>query len=112
MSSVIIIGTGPSLTEQKPHIERLQKQGYKLFGVNNTFNDYDEISLVHSEQDIVVQNLKSQGAQFIDDFIYYRGFRGPIKIWETGYPRNTKANEEFLRRSGRYAEFNNLKLVL
>lgn len=37
----IIIGTGPSLTDQKPHIERLQRQGFKLFGVNNTYMDFD-----------------------------------------------------------------------
>lgn len=39
--AAIILGTGPSLLKQKPDIERLQKKGYKLFGVNNTFNDFD-----------------------------------------------------------------------
>lgn len=41
VSKAIILGTGPSLEAQKPDIERLQKQGYKLFGVNNTYMDFD-----------------------------------------------------------------------
>jgi hypothetical protein len=41
MTSGIILGTGPSLALQKPDIERLQKKGFMVFGVNNTFNDFD-----------------------------------------------------------------------
>lgn len=37
----VILGTGPSLSRQKPHIERMQRGGAKIFGVNNTFNDFD-----------------------------------------------------------------------
>jgi len=37
----IVIGTGPSLTGQIDDIKRLQKQGAKLFAVNNVFNDFD-----------------------------------------------------------------------
>lgn len=37
----IILGTGPSLNKQKHDIARLKKKGFKLFGVNNTFNDFD-----------------------------------------------------------------------
>jgi len=41
MTNAIILGTGPSLAKQKPEIERLQKKGFKLFGVNNTYMDFD-----------------------------------------------------------------------
>lgn len=37
----VVLGTGPSLKCEKPDIERLKACGYKLFGVNNTFNDFD-----------------------------------------------------------------------
>lgn len=37
----IVIGTGPSLTESAPTVRKLQEQGVKLFGCNNTFNDFD-----------------------------------------------------------------------
>lgn len=40
--------------------------------------------MVHSEDDFVVANLKSQGAE-IKDFVNYNGFRGPIKIWSVDY---------------------------
>jgi hypothetical protein len=37
----IVIGTGPSLALQIPDIHRLKGRGYLLFGVNNTFRDFD-----------------------------------------------------------------------
>jgi hypothetical protein len=37
----IIIGTGPSLNKQKADILRLANDGYMLFGVNNTYMDFD-----------------------------------------------------------------------
>jgi len=36
----IVLGTGPSLTQSKPDIERLQSQGALVFGVNNTYRDF------------------------------------------------------------------------
>ena len=36
----IIIGTGPSLKEQYADIHRLSNDGFMLFGVNNTFDDF------------------------------------------------------------------------
>lgn len=38
----VILGTGPSLTNQADKIRELRKQGkIRVFGVNNTFNDFD-----------------------------------------------------------------------
>lgn len=37
----IIIGTGPSLNDQAENIKRLASSGFKLFGVNNTYHDFD-----------------------------------------------------------------------
>ena len=52
-------------------------------------------NLAHSEDDIIVKDLKRQGAS-TSEFINYRGFRGPIKIWEINYPSDIQVNEEFL----------------
>lgn len=41
MKPAIIIGTGPSLNKQKADIIRLANDGYMLFGVNNTYMDFD-----------------------------------------------------------------------
>jgi len=52
--------------------------------------------LVHTEDDIIVAQLKAQYANF-SDFVYYGGLRGPIKIWEIKYPENMTVKEEYLR---------------
>jgi hypothetical protein len=62
--------------------------------MNNVFGDYDELTLVHEEYGPVVSSLKAQNSG-IGEFIYYQGFRGPIKVWETGYPADTPVIKEF-----------------
>jgi asparagine N-glycosylation enzyme membrane subunit Stt3 len=51
--------------------------------------------LVHTEEDLVVEDLKKQGFNS-GDFVYYNGIRGPIKIWEINYPSDIKLNETYL----------------
>ena len=57
----------------------------------------DGFNLVHSEDDFIVANLKSQGSD-IKDFVYFDGLRGPIKIWEVDYSAypDIKAKPEYL----------------
>ncbi|MDP4039333.1 MAG: STT3 domain-containing protein [Candidatus Pacearchaeota archaeon] len=57
----------------------------------------EEISFknVHTESDFLISDLREQGLQ-IGDFAYFRGFRGPIKIWEINYPENIDFKEEYL----------------
>ncbi len=52
--------------------------------------------LVHSEDDFLVEQIKSQQQGFSKDIIFYEGLRGPIRIWEIKYPRNMKVNQEYL----------------
>ncbi|MCK5043537.1 hypothetical protein KAR52_00865 [Candidatus Pacearchaeota archaeon] len=52
-------------------------------------------NLAHSEDSLIIENLKQQGVE-IGDFVYYQGFQGPIKIWEISYPSDIKANPEYL----------------
>jgi len=63
-----------------------------LFRENNNY-----FKLVHSEDDFVVDELKSKNA-INSDFIYYQGFRGPIRIWELNYPTEMKINTEYLEK--------------
>lgn len=67
----------------------------QLYLMDDPLNKYPTINLAHSEDDIVVKTLKMQGLD-INDFVYYQGFRGPIKIWKVNYPAETKTHEEFL----------------
>lgn len=62
---------------------------YYLYGEENEF------VLTHNEPDIIVNDLNSQGAE-VGDFVYYQGFRGPIKIWQINYPKDIIYRSEFL----------------
>ncbi len=55
----------------------------------------DTFKLVHSEPDAVVKSLQAQGAD-IPDYVYFQGFRGPIRIWEIDYPEDITVNEAYL----------------
>jgi len=82
----------------------------QIYLLNDAFNNYPTLKVVHSEQDMAVRDLNNQGAN-VDELIYFNGFRGPIKIWEVNYPSNIIEREEFLRIVGVYAEFDNLTFV-
>jgi len=82
----------------------------QLYLLDDAFGNYNGMSVAHKEDDILIANIKSQGGP-IGDFIYYGGFRGPIKIWEIRYPEGTLAREEFLRMSGAWAEFDDLEFT-
>jgi len=64
-----------------------------LFG-----QDSDYFKIVHSQNSIFVEDMKNQGLE-IEDFVYYNGLQGPIKIWEISYPSNISVNEEYLQKN-------------
>ncbi len=83
----------------------------QLYLMNNVFGNYETVKLAHSETDPVVSSLKMQGID-LGEFVYYQGFRGPIKIWDVReIPKNILVKEEFLRRDGEYAEFDDLEFI-
>jgi asparagine N-glycosylation enzyme membrane subunit Stt3 len=55
----------------------------------------DYFKLVHTEDNLFVENLKQQGLN-IGNFVYYQGFQAPIKIWKVSYPSNMKINPIYL----------------
>jgi len=83
----------------------------QLYLMNDPFNNYPTIRLAHSQDDPAIASLKAQGLNF-GEFVFFRGFRGPIKIWDTrDIPDNILIIEEFLRRQGDWAEFDDLEFV-
>ncbi|MEM4230741.1 MAG: hypothetical protein QXF25_02605, partial [Candidatus Pacearchaeota archaeon] len=60
------------------------------------FNQTENFELVHVEDDYIVQLLKAQGID-VRDFVVYGEIRGPIKIWKINYPKDIKANPEYLK---------------
>jgi len=75
----------------------------KLYLMDDPLNEYGDISLAHSEDAPIVKAIKAQGVA-VNDFIYYQGFRGPIKIWKINYPAGTSIYEEFLKSQTGYAD--------
>ncbi|MBU2576874.1 MAG: hypothetical protein KKF50_04070 [Nanoarchaeota archaeon] len=82
----------------------------QLYLLDDAFGNYGDMKIAHKQDDGLVASIKSQGGA-VGDFIYYGGFRGPIKIWEISYPEGTLAREEFFRTSGAWAEFDDLEFV-
>ena len=67
--------------------------------MNDPFNKYGTIKLAHSEDDPIINFLKMQGLD--TEFVYYNGFRVPIKIWDVrDIPKNILVKNEFLIKSG------------
>ena len=78
--------------------------------MDDPFNKYSTIKLAHSEDDQVVAMLKMQGIK--NDFVYYNGFRGPIKIWDVReIPGDILMKKEFLNRTGEWGELDNLEFM-
>ncbi len=60
------------------------------------FGDESNFKLVHSEDAILVEEIRLQGAD-IGEFVYFQGnIFGPIKIWEIKYPKNIVFNKSYL----------------
>jgi len=82
----------------------------QLYLLNDAFDNYPGVDLVHSEPSPFVDSLNSQGLN-LNEFVYYGGIQGPIKIWEINHQDNIIARQEFLNTSGEYAEYDNLDFV-
>jgi len=67
---------------------------YYLYGEEN-----ENYKLVHVEDDFLVEQIKMQNPSFTNHFIYYQGFRGPIKIWEINYPADIEFDEKYVDRN-------------
>ncbi len=105
--------TGNSINQMGAAIYLSQKVSKSLFArlflLDDVFDEYGTLKLVHKEDDQVVKSLKAQGVP-LGDFIYYQGFRGPIKIWNvTDIPEGIKIVDEFKAKPvGEYGTLDDL----
>jgi len=83
----------------------------QLYLLNDPLGQYPTIKLAHSEPDPTIELLNNQGAN-LNEFVYFNGIRGPMKVWKVDYPSNILEREEFLRTSGDFAEFDDLKFTI
>lgn len=82
----------------------------QLYLLNDPFDNYETLKLAHAEPDPTINSLNAQGAN-LNEFTFFDGIRGPIKIWKVDYPENIVAKEEFLRTKGVYGEFDDLEFT-
>jgi asparagine N-glycosylation enzyme membrane subunit Stt3 len=62
-----------------------------LYKENNPY-----FKLVNSQDDFLVEQIKSQNFDFTSDFVFFNGVRGPIRIWEITYPDDIQYREDYL----------------
>jgi hypothetical protein len=74
----------------------------QLFLLDDAFGNYPTIEIAHVEDSPVVASMKAQGAD-VGDFIFYQGFRGPIKIWDvSSIPDDVEVVPEFIDEFGEF----------
>ena len=68
----------------------------QIYLLNDPFKNFTAFKIVHSEPNIIIDSLNSQGMA-LNEFTYFRGeLLGPIKIWEIDYTGNEKVNPVYL----------------
>ena len=63
--------------------------------LNDCFNNFPNFKLVHSEPNLIIDSLRKQGLD-LNEFIYFHGVQGPIKIWKIEYTGKEKERPEYL----------------
>ena len=67
----------------------------QVYLLNDSFNNFPNFRLVHTEPNLIIESLNAQGMN-LNEFIYYQGIQGPIKIWEIHYTGQEKVKQEYL----------------
>ena len=66
----------------------------QVYLLKDPFNNFPNIDLVHSQDDVIIEQLEAQGMK-LPDWVYFQGNRGPIKIYEVNYLGIEKHVEEY-----------------
>jgi hypothetical protein len=83
----------------------------QLYLMNDPSNKYIGVELAHSEPDPLETSIEAYYGININEFFYFEGIRGPLKIWSINPPEYIIAREEFAMTSGEYAGLDNLTFV-
>jgi asparagine N-glycosylation enzyme membrane subunit Stt3 len=109
------VGTGLQINEKGALIYFSPKTANSLFAqlylMNDPLKEYKGFELAHSEPDPLETAIEMYSGKNINEFFYFNGIRGPLKIWKITPPENIIAREEFTMVSGKYAGLDNLTFV-
>ncbi|MFH1359034.1 MAG: STT3 domain-containing protein [archaeon] len=67
----------------------------QIYLMNDPLNNFPNFKLVHTQNSLIVNDLKNQGMD-LSEFIYYQGIQGPIKIWEIEYTGEEQVRQEYI----------------
>jgi len=71
----------------------------QVYLLNNSFNNFKNFELVHTEENVIINSVSSQSQTGLGEFVYYQGLLGPIKIWTIKYEGTEKENPEYLLKT-------------
>jgi asparagine N-glycosylation enzyme membrane subunit Stt3 len=69
----------------------------QLYMLNDPFGNFNNFKLAYAEPDFVLRQIMNSGAK-VNEFSYYEGLRGPIKIWNIAYNGDEQIKEEYLTK--------------
>ncbi len=69
----------------------------QIYLLDDPFENYPNFKLTHTEPNIIIENLNSQNMG-LNDFVYFQGLQGPIKIWEIEYTGEEEFNPAYIDR--------------
>lgn len=67
----------------------------QVYILDDAQNNFPAFELAHSQPDFILQQVSAQGLS-LDEFVYYNGIRGPIKIWNINYTGDEILNPKYL----------------
>ncbi|MGD9276230.1 MAG: STT3 domain-containing protein [Candidatus Pacearchaeota archaeon] len=77
----------------------------QVYLLDDPFNNFPNFKLAHTEQNLIIESMNSQGLT-MPDFVYYQGLQGPIKIWEIEYTGEEEIKEEYIdKNANKYLEW-------
>ncbi|MBI2047141.1 hypothetical protein HYT26_03195 [Candidatus Pacearchaeota archaeon] len=79
----------------------------QLYILNDAWKNFDNFESAYSEPSPIVDMLNRQGAN-LNEFVFYEGIQGPIKIWKIKYNGDEKVNPAYLDTD--YSKYINWKL--
>ena len=66
----------------------------QVYLLNDPFNNFPNVELVHTQDDLIIEQMEAQGID-LPDWIYYQGNRGPISIFTVNYLGDEKVVEQY-----------------
>jgi asparagine N-glycosylation enzyme membrane subunit Stt3 len=83
----------------------------QLYLMNDPLKKYEGVELAHSEPDSLETYIEMYSNKDLNEFFYFNGIRGPLKIWKVTPPENIIARQEFSMTSGEFAGLDNITFV-